>query len=334
MQWSNLLFLNFSVAPEIIQQRLPHGMKVDTFNGMAYISVVPMTLQHFSVKGMPRVFKKKFLECNVRTYVTVNQEPGIYFFSLDANSLPEVLGARWLFNLNYRFRRMHFALHERTYIFSMVSILKGRIQTHLHAALGDLVEHPDLLLQFCTNRNKYFVYKQKRLFMGQVYHEPWTFNALKHYTINTHLIQHSQVPAQAFYSRGLKVKAGFLVPAIRPIVFFDGACGFCSRAIKALIAIDRNNFLYVAPIQGKTFKSLFASTTVPDRIMFYDERGFSEGAAALLQILHYLPWYFKGFKIINIVPKKLLNAIYDRIAKHRHFCERPKSLMQIDRVLE
>lgn len=334
MMWNDLLFINFSIAPERIQQRLPPGMQVDTFQGMAYVSIVPMTLQQFSVKGLPPVFKKKFLECNVRTYVTVNQEPGIYFFSLDANSLPEVLGARWLFNLNYRFRRMRFLAQHQKYSFTILSGLTRSSQTQIHAKIGPEVESPDALLQFCTNRNTYFVNRRKRLYKGYVMHEPWAFNAITQFKLETTLIARTHKPVQVFYSKGLAVKASFLMPAIRPIIFYDGSCGFCNRAIRLLLALDRKAVLYAAPLHGKTFKTLYTHSKHPDRIMCYDQAGFTDGAHALLNILNYLPWYFKGFKVLNVVPKRILNALYDLMAKHRHFCERPKTTIQMDRVME
>lgn len=334
MHWKDLLFFNFSISPDIIQQHLPAGMQADTYNGMAYISLVPMTLQHFKVRGLPRIFKNHFYECNVRTYVKVDNTPGVYFFSLDANSLLEVCGAKWIFNLKYRYRRMRFLLHQHTYTFSLYSVFLRKPQIQIHAQIGTAIKHTDALLQFCTSRDRYFVLKRKRLWVGHITHEPWTFNAVTQYKLQTQYFEPSFTPAQVFYSKGLEVQAGFLKPAIRPVIFYDGACGFCNRAIRILLSLDKNQNLYVAPLGGNTFKTLYTKNFVPDRIMFYDARGFSDGARALLQIVNYLPWYYVPFKIFNFIPKAVLNAIYDRIAKHRYFCERPKSILQSNRVLE
>src|SRR5260370_3791656 len=49
----------------------------------------------------PLPFLHRFCELNVRTYVRYRGMPGVYFFSLDAASLPAVLGARATYKLPY-----------------------------------------------------------------------------------------------------------------------------------------------------------------------------------------------------------------------------------------
>ena len=51
------------------------------------------------VPNLPLV--SRFPELNVRTYVTIDGKPGVWFFSLDATSKIAVRAARWLFHLNY-----------------------------------------------------------------------------------------------------------------------------------------------------------------------------------------------------------------------------------------
>jgi uncharacterized protein len=46
-------------------------------------------------------FVSHFPELNVRTYVTCEGKPGVYFFSLDAGSLSAVWGARVFYRLPY-----------------------------------------------------------------------------------------------------------------------------------------------------------------------------------------------------------------------------------------
>jgi len=52
-----------------------------------------------------------FLELNVRTYVTLEGKPGVYFFSLDADSRLAVAGARAAYRLPYHTARMSL-VHE------------------------------------------------------------------------------------------------------------------------------------------------------------------------------------------------------------------------------
>jgi uncharacterized protein YqjF (DUF2071 family) len=53
-------------------------------------------------RGVPAIpLVSAFAELNVRTYVTRGGKPGVYFFSLDANSQVAVTAARTMFGLPY-----------------------------------------------------------------------------------------------------------------------------------------------------------------------------------------------------------------------------------------
>ena len=44
-RWNDLLFLHWSYDPLAIQSTLPQGLKVDTFEGSAYIGIVPFFMR-------------------------------------------------------------------------------------------------------------------------------------------------------------------------------------------------------------------------------------------------------------------------------------------------
>ena len=102
MSWHDLLFMHYPVDAKKLQSLLPPSVTVDTFNGQAWIAVVPFRMADVAPRMLPELpFVSRFPELNVRTYVTINGKPGVWFFSLDATSKIAVRGARWLFNLNY-----------------------------------------------------------------------------------------------------------------------------------------------------------------------------------------------------------------------------------------
>lgn len=107
--WKNLLFLHWAVDPSIIQNTLPPGLHVDTFNGKAYVGVVPFEMHNVRPSHGPGLGKfSSFQELNLRTYVVSNDGcPGVWFYSLDAASLLAVIGARLLFHLPYFHARMN-----------------------------------------------------------------------------------------------------------------------------------------------------------------------------------------------------------------------------------
>ncbi len=77
-------------------------MQLDRRDGDAWIGVVPFRMTGIRPRGLfapPKL--SETLELNVRTYVTVNGKPGVYFFSLDAASQLAVRVARRFFHLPY-----------------------------------------------------------------------------------------------------------------------------------------------------------------------------------------------------------------------------------------
>ena len=100
--WHDLLFAHWPVDARVLQERLPAGLLLDTFDGQAWIGIVPFRMTNVAPRGVPPVpFVSEFLELNVRTYVTLQGKPGVFFFSLDAGRLLAVLGARAMFRLPY-----------------------------------------------------------------------------------------------------------------------------------------------------------------------------------------------------------------------------------------
>ncbi|MFC3038677.1 YqjF family protein [Virgibacillus xinjiangensis] len=94
-KWDDLLFLHLPASPETIRRYVPDQMELDTYDGEAWVSIIPFKISDMRIRLLPSFpYIRKFLELNVRTYVKRDGIPGIYFFSLDAEKLLPVLGAR------------------------------------------------------------------------------------------------------------------------------------------------------------------------------------------------------------------------------------------------
>jgi uncharacterized protein YqjF (DUF2071 family) len=104
--WRDLVFAHWAVAPDAVRALLPVGLELDTFEDGAWIGVVPFRISYIAPRGAPRRWHLAFPELNVRTYVTAEGKPGVWFFSLDAASLLAVIGARIGFHLPYFWARM------------------------------------------------------------------------------------------------------------------------------------------------------------------------------------------------------------------------------------
>lgn len=75
-RWHHLLFAHWRCPATDLRPLISSPLEIDTFDDTAWIGVVP------------------FYMSGVRTYVTLDGRPGVWFFSLDAASSVAVLGAR------------------------------------------------------------------------------------------------------------------------------------------------------------------------------------------------------------------------------------------------
>jgi hypothetical protein len=100
--WHDLLFAHWPVDAGTLRARVPAGFEIDTFDGRAWIGIVPFRMTSVAPRGIPALpWISAFPELNVRTYVRVGGRPGVYFFSLDASNPVAVHVARTLVHLPY-----------------------------------------------------------------------------------------------------------------------------------------------------------------------------------------------------------------------------------------
>jgi uncharacterized protein YqjF (DUF2071 family) len=107
MRWEELTMLHWSYPPEQVQRLLPPHLTVDTFGGSAWVGLVPfmMRIDVPVLPDLPRLLH--FPETNVRTYVRDRHgRPAVWFFSLEASSLPAVLTARIGYRVPYTWADM------------------------------------------------------------------------------------------------------------------------------------------------------------------------------------------------------------------------------------
>jgi uncharacterized protein YqjF (DUF2071 family) len=112
--WHHLLFLHWEVPAAELQSLLPLKLTVDTFEGKAFVGLVPFTLSGVRpILTPPLPWISSFHEINVRTYVHCEgRDPGVWFFSLDASSAIAVAAARAAYKLPYFGADVEFAAGE------------------------------------------------------------------------------------------------------------------------------------------------------------------------------------------------------------------------------
>lgn len=107
-RWEQLLFLHWRWDADLVQRSLPPGLTADTYQGAAWLGVVPLFMRDVRPRFVPAVpLVSDFLELNVRTYVYDRSgRPGLYFYSLDCDQPLAVEAARRLLHLRYEHAAM------------------------------------------------------------------------------------------------------------------------------------------------------------------------------------------------------------------------------------
>jgi uncharacterized protein YqjF (DUF2071 family) len=100
--WHDLLFAHWPVPPTALRPLVPDALPLDLWEGQAWLGVVPFRMTGIRFRWLPPIpGTSAFAELNVRTYVTLDGRPGVWFFSLDAACALAVAGARFAYHLPY-----------------------------------------------------------------------------------------------------------------------------------------------------------------------------------------------------------------------------------------
>lgn len=190
MTWSELLFAHWAIEPSVVAALLPGGLELDTREGKAWVGVVPFLMSDVAPRCCPAIPKlSRFLELNVRTYVTYAGKPGVWFFSLDAANRIAVRVARATFNLPYMDARMSLRQDELGVIaYRSTRTHRGEPVAEFDASYGPIGDtfraEPGSLEHWLTAR--YCLYsadRQGRLYRGEIDHVPWDLSRAT-WTIN------------------------------------------------------------------------------------------------------------------------------------------------------
>lgn len=180
MNWVNLLFLHWRVDAAAVRKLVPRELEIDTFDGSAWVGLVPFRMEASRFAGVPRLpGLQDFYECNVRTYVRYRGRSGVWFLSLDAERLLPVLGGRWLWSLNYIHSRFRVEQSEGGVV-TDYRLQRRRgpwpaAKTHIRwrSGAGLLPAADGSIEHFLTERYWLFTRRRGRVLGGEVLHRPW-----------------------------------------------------------------------------------------------------------------------------------------------------------------
>ena len=175
--WHDLLFAHWPLDEDVLRRRIPAGLQLDTYEGQAWLGVVPFHMTNVTPRGVPALpWLSAFPELNVRTYVRLGGKPGVYFFSLDATNPLAVWTAWTLFHLPYYTAAMTVAVSGGRVHYA--SNRRFGTQARFSAEYWPISEPrtptPGSLEAFLTER--YCLYAEdsaSRLHRLEIHHPPW-----------------------------------------------------------------------------------------------------------------------------------------------------------------
>lgn len=226
-RWNDLLFAHWPVPAAQITPLLPANLTADTFDGSAWVGIVPFWMDQIRMHRLPAIpGANRFPELNLRTYV---REPhsnlgGVYFFSLDAGNPLAVAMARIFFKLPYYWSKMRIDhCDNREFCYSSHRRF-AKTPAKFRARYRSLGQASDKqgLEQFLTDRYAlYTADPSGALFKGNIHHLPWPLErAEAEFELNdlpaAHGIHLPDTPPLLHYSRELVVYIWALEPLPLP----------------------------------------------------------------------------------------------------------------------
>ncbi|WP_336363500.1 YqjF family protein [Halalkalicoccus salilacus] len=215
--WRHLLFANWPVDADLLDAHLPNALSVQEYDGAGWLSVVPFVNVETRPRGLPARLGVRLPELNLRTYVTCDGEPGVYFFSLDAHGLSAVLGARLLHRLPYYYARMRCRWdgRRRRMEFTSRRLHPGDRPVRFEASYGPADEpftaDPGSRAEFLTERRRLYTQAADgTVRYTDVEHEPWTLrpaevSIAENTLFEANAFDHPETDPVFYYSPGVDV---------------------------------------------------------------------------------------------------------------------------------
>ncbi len=217
-RWTDVVFLHWPFSAEVVQALLPPGVVVDTFEGSAWVGLVPFSMEGLGFPGIaPLPLIGSFPEVNVRTYVHAAGRRGVWFFSLDIDRALPVAVARTTYHLPYCLAR---ADHGR-----IADIVTSRVDrrwpsgpaaatSDISVRTGRPIDPTEPFTHFLTARwGLVSASRRRRLWYAPVDHPVWPLHEAHPEHLDDTLVAAAGLPAptgspHVMWSPGVDVRIG------------------------------------------------------------------------------------------------------------------------------
>ncbi|WP_132051609.1 YqjF family protein [Pseudocnuella soli] len=216
-EWNRALFLHWKVPQDLLRPLVPPGLELDMHNSETWVSLVAFTMEQIRPRGLPAVgFVSNFEEINLRTYVRVDNKPGVYFLSIEAGNGLFAFIARNLSGLPYETAAM---LRRNGANQPYTSINKRRdFQLQASFKIGSGQSQKSALDHFLTEKYCLYLQKGNTIYRYDIHHRPWNLYTVEQLQLKVAYrvggIALSDQPDIVHYSDGVQVLAWNKVPVV------------------------------------------------------------------------------------------------------------------------
>jgi uncharacterized protein YqjF (DUF2071 family) len=198
--WGKLLFMHWRIEEKLLRPLIPEQLEIDTFDGTAWIGIIPFTM--WDIRALPPFVPpvsglSSAHELNVRTYVHYDRVPGVWFFSLDCNSVAAVLAARAFYHLPYFNADIDLKQRGARINYSLKRTDEPRAHYKGSWNVGETIpySHPGSLEFFLTERYCLYAEDDGELYRARIHHPPWPLQKATMNAYSSRMIESLGLPA-------------------------------------------------------------------------------------------------------------------------------------------
>ena len=338
--WRFLTFMHWRVDIEKLKHHVPEGLEIDTFEGDAYIGLVPFMMKHVRPSwfvSTPGI--SNFPEFNIRTYVKKDGIAGVFFLTLEAKSLVTCNFAPRTYGLPYRYAKGNVKKSGDKWNWRS-SRNNGQFKlAGTTEVIGEQMQaQPGSLEEFLFERYSLYTSHKGSLRRGYTHHNKWKFQLAKVELTENSLtesfnlgIDELLTPELVHYSDGVRVRTYSIELAERigtdinrDFLLLDGDCGLCHRLATFLDKRMKTSAnLGYRPNSSEDAQRLIQAMpkkySESDTVYLVRNGQPYMRSSAAIRCLLYMKWYYRmWYPVCWLIPLPLRDIAYRIVAKYRH----------------
>jgi len=113
------------------------------------------------------------------------------------------------------------------------------------------------------------------------------------------------------------------LPKDKKIILFDGICNLCDASVQFIVKHDKKDSFRFVALQSDLGKKIITyigidSTKIDSLILYEPGKAYYYKSQAVLRIATELGGIYHLIRLAAVIPKSILNSVYDYVANKRY----------------